>query len=484
MMIRLPDGEYVGIDGGTEVPSNYDPDQAPPSHASGRGYGTVALPGVVAALTEAHDEHGSLPLTEVMAPAIELATEGFALPARQADFLSELATVSDPQYEAAQEYFLQPDGTPYEAGDTLVQEDLAGVLEAIAQEGGSVFYEGWIADTIAEDMGDFGGFLTSEELAGYSAEDGVVVDGSYHDHDLYSLYDPSRGQVSIQALQMMEHFDMAECAPGAGWASIVHQAYRIGMDDRSLPPDEVTSREHAAERAQDITDHCDPDGADGSEAAGISTTTADPAEAISGDPTMTGPIGPSTEESGAEEASSHTTHLSTADPDGMAVTLTQTLGPANGSMVATEGLGFLYASTMGYAGSSPGARPSTNLTPMIVERDGELAYVLGAAGGARIVTAVLSTMARTIDQGLSFPEAVAAPRLHPTSDTAMRVEDDPAADVYWPEATLDGLDDLGYSMTGDTGDGMGRIHAVEYDADTEVFTGVADPRREGQASGS
>src|SRR5699024_12601953 len=124
----------------------------------------------------------------------------------------------------------------------------------------------------------------------------------------------------IPALQMMGHLDVAEGARGAGWASTVHQAYRIGMDGRSLPPDDATSREHAAELAQDITDHCDPDGADGSEAAGISTTTADPAEAISGDPTMTGPIGPSTEESGAEEASSHTTHLSTADPDGMAVT--------------------------------------------------------------------------------------------------------------------------------------------------------------------
>jgi gamma-glutamyltranspeptidase len=466
MMVRLPDGEYVALDGGTQVPADYDASQAPPSHEAGRGYGTIAVPGVVAALMDAHEAYGSLPMDAVMAPAIELATDGFALPARQANLLSEFALVDDPQYAAAQGYFLKADGSPYAAGDTLVQDDLAGVLAAIAESGSEVFYEGWIAEAIAADMAEFGGFVSAEELADYRTLDGVVVNGSYQGHDLYSMYNPARGQVTIQALQMMEHLDTGECASEEGWASVVHQAYRIGMADRNMGPELVTSPEHAEQRSADIINHCDPDVT----ASILNRTTA----------SMSWPY---MEEIDPEDESPDTTHLSTADPDGMAVTLTQTLGPGNGSMVATEGLGFLYASTMGYAGSTPGSRPSTNLTPMIVERDGELAYVLGAAGGGRIVTGVLLTLARMFDEDISLAEAMAAPRFHSTSDITMRVEFDPAAEVHWAPATLEGLQGYGYSVPTEPGSYYGRVHAVHYDADTGRFTGVADPRREGQSVG-
>ncbi|WP_166356069.1 gamma-glutamyltransferase [Phytoactinopolyspora limicola] len=497
MLIRLEDGEYVGIDGGTQVPIDYDPALAPPSHEAGRGYGAIATPGMVAALMQAHEEHGSMPLAEVMAPAIELAAEGFVLPPRQATNLVPFANVNDEQYAAAQRYFLRPDGTPYQAGDTLVQEDLASVLEAIANEGAGVFYDGWIADAIAADMEEFGGFVNSDELASYEALPSIVVDGSYHDYDLYSVYDPARGHVTIQALQMLEHFDMAQCAPGAGWLSMIHQAFRISMSDRGLDAgspeasaERLTSKEFAADRAQAISDHCDPDSGAGPLVApfgfepgagdgGVDSTEGDASQSEQDDAWRDWPY---IDDLDPDEESPDTTHLSTADPAGMAVTLTQTIGPGNGSMVATEGLGFLYASTMGYSSAAPGARNSTNLTPMIVERDGELAYVLGAAGGGRIPTAVLLTLARTFDQDLSFAEAMAAPRFHSTAMGTIRPEQDDRADVYWPQSTVDGLGDLGYSLVFEGGQNYGRVHGLHYDADTGVFTGVADPRREGQAA--
>ena len=126
----------------------------------------------------------------------------------------------------------------------------------------------------------------------------------------------------------------------------------------------------------------------------------------------------------------HTTHLSTADANGMFVSLTQTLGPNMGSKVVTPGLGFLYASTLGgYLGTmtQPGMRARSNICPFYVMKDGEVILVLGGAGGGMIPPAVVHAITRVIDFGLDLPQALAAPRVAGGSGGAFNAETSPFA---------------------------------------------------------
>ena len=181
------------------------------------------------------------------------------------------------------------------------------------------------------------------------------------------------------------------------------------------------------------------------------------------------------------EEFSHTTHLSVADGRGMVVALTQSLGPAMGAKVAAPGLGFVYAATMGYLGSlSPGDRPSSGQSPLIVLRDGDPAYVLGAAGGARIISAIVEVTSRVVDQQLSLSDAMAAPRFHATTNY-IRVEDRPGA--QFAPSDLADLRSFGFTVT-TSSSSFGLVHALAYDVATREWIGVADPRGSGAAMGT
>lgn len=117
-----------------------------------------------------HREHGSLPLAEVMAPAIAFAREGFRLLLQQ-EFFQAMGPLELAESEGGRRYFLKPDGSPYRAGDLLVQNDLANTLEQISMDGGESFYRGSIAETMARDFQANGGFVDAQDLADYEAED-------------------------------------------------------------------------------------------------------------------------------------------------------------------------------------------------------------------------------------------------------------------------------------------------------------------------
>jgi gamma-glutamyltranspeptidase/glutathione hydrolase len=178
----------------------------------------------------------------------------------------------------------------------------------------------------------------------------------------------------------------------------------------------------------------------------------------------------------------HTTHLSTADARGGAVALTQSNGPSMGSRVATPGLGFVYAATMGYLGrTAPGHRAPSSISPFMVLRDGKPVYVLGAAGARRIVTSIVEAVSRAIDRGLSLDRAVSAARIHPEGDSVL-VEVGPGRS--WQPADLDALRAAGLDIgTRSSGPYFGRIHGIFLDLATGELTGVADPRWDGSAAG-
>ncbi len=452
ILIRLPDGEVRGIDATTQAPMTYDPETAP---QAGYGYAVIGVPGAVAGLVRLQSEFGTLPLETVMGPAISFAGEGFAvLPAeaqRQAAGAEQVR-----EFEGTRRYYLNPDGEPHQAGERLTQEDLARTLTAISKTDGETFYRGEIARAMAVDLQAKGSPVTLESLGDYRAEDAHIVRGSCRGYELAGMNVPAAGAVAIEALQILENFDLSTMDP-AERAAHVGRALGLAFRDWQLQgPREVarqiTSKEFAAYRAGEM------------ELGG-------PMEMM---------MGPQAQN---HMEGSHTTHLSTADSQGMMVALTQTLGPNMGSKVATPGLGFLYASTLGgYLGEmQPGERARSFICPLMVLEDGEPVMVLGAAGGGMIPVAVVNTIVHFVDGGLPFPDAVAAPRIAPSGD-GFNMETHPGAG--WTEGAVEVVRGMGLEIRPIPREGaFGRLHAIRYDSETGLWTGVADPDWEGTALG-
>ena len=457
ILVRTPDGEVHGIDGTTQAPWDYNFETA--ARAS-FGYGVIGIPGVVAGLFRLHEEYGSLPLPEVMWSAIDYAENGFrVLPldaARQASAAEE--ALRFPGTAAA---YYKGDGSPYRPGEVLVQSDHAETLRKIMVGGRDVFYRGEIARAMAADFLANGGPIDLEDLEQYVAEDSRIVHGSYRGYDLIGMDVPAGGVLAIQALQVMEHFDPSSMTE-AEWFAITGQA--VGLARRELAvlgtdtaAVRATSKEWAAELARGLA-------APGREAARLGS-----------------PLPPLAD----PDLLSHTTHLSTADAEGMVVSLTQTLGPNMGSKVVTPGLGFLYASTLGGYLSTmtePGMRARSNICPLIVEKDGEVVLVLGAAGGGLIPPAVVHAVTRVIDFGMSLPQALEEPRVAGGAGSTLNAETSP--DIGWTEQELAQMRALGIEINETARSGaFGRVHGIQYEAESRTWIGAADPDWEGAARG-
>jgi gamma-glutamyltranspeptidase/glutathione hydrolase len=476
ILIHLADGEIRGIDATTQAPWTYDPKTAP---QASYGYPVIGVPGAVAGLVRLQSEFGTLPLETVMGPALQYALGGFSLLPREAARIAGAAEEAS-EFEGTRTYYLKPDGTPREAGDILVQTDLAKTLLLIAKTDGEAFYRGEIARRIAQDMEAHGGAVTLESLQDYRAEDGFIVQGSYRGYDLAGMYVPTAGAVAIEALHILENFDLG----GMGIAertALVGRALAHAFQDWQLqgPPEaaaRVTSKAFAAERASQIRAAMPGgDGPDLIKANGGSGSV----EGASPDPG--GPGSPYA----SHLSRSHTTHLSAADADGMMVALTQTLGPSMGSKVATPGLGFLYASTLGgYLGDmQPGERARSFICPFVVTKGGKPQLVLGAAGGSMIPVAVVNAIVHFVDGGLPFPEAVVAPRIAPGFGGGFSMETHPGAG--WSRDLVESVRAMGMEIREVPRESaFGRIHGIAFDVASATWVGVADPDWEGSALGA
>lgn len=451
LLIRTTDGQFAALDGWTEVPAGATTPLAGESDTV-LGYATIAVPGTVAALARALEQHGSFSLPTVMAPAIELAERGFPLHESEA---RRIAAVQNRlrHFPGSRAAFLQPNG-PLPPGVRFVQPDLARVLHAVAAGGAVAFYTGWIADSIDADMRRQGGLVRRADLERYQPDVARVVRGSYRGYELVGTYLPASGVSVIEALQILETFDLRGRVGSAEWVSLVAQALEASFEDRrasqGLPAEregaKLTSKAWARSRAGTIR----PDG-------------RLPAGDTAFDP-------------------SHTTHLSVIDRQGMVVALTQSLGPNLGSKVVTPGLGFLYAATMGYLDArAPGDRPFSSQAPVIVLRDNRPVYITGGGGGRRILSASVLVLSRLIDQRLRLADALAAPRFHPAGGRLVMEDRVGAA---WPAGVRERLAALGFALSSNRDGGyFARLHAIEWDAATGEYVGVADDRWTGAAAG-
>ncbi len=444
VLLRMTDGEVAAIDGTTEVPAAYE--GGPVADDDAFGPSTIAVPGTVAALAEAAAAHGTWPLARLLAPAESLARVGFPLAAAEAERIADDADDLR-TFPGSRRHFLRADGSPYGAGEVFRQPALARTLGVLAAEGPDAFYRGSLAQVMARELAEAGALVAASDLAAYRAERSPVVRGSYRGLELVGSYLPASGATTIEILQILDHFDLTGEVGSVRWAELLTQALLAGFEDRErvvTPPAEkarwLTSRERAGERAREIRDAPAP---------------------------PTGPDRPEPD---------HTTHLSVADRDGNVVAMTQSVGPSMGSKVASPELGFLYAATMEYLGAlEPGTRRHwSSQSPLFVLDEGRPVLVLGAAGGRRIISSIVATVSRFVDDGGAITRALEGPRLHPTASTLYLEARDGAR---WTPDQIDSIASLGYRVElRDAAPYFGRVNVVAWDAAAGEWVGAVDPR--------
>lgn len=428
MTLRLADGSAHFVDFRETAPAAARADMYLDAQGnvvperSTRGHLAVGVPGTVAGLELARTRWGSQPRRALLAPAAALAERGWVLGRRDAELLNEARTdfAADP---ASRAIFLHPSGQPWQAGQRLVQRDLARTLRAVASHGAGGFYGGAVGAAVARSSKQGGGLITQADLAAYTPRVLAPVRCSYRGLTVISAPPPSSGgAILCEMLNVLEGYPLAEW----GWHSArgVHvqlEAMRHAYLDRNSylgDPDFVAnplarllSKDYAAQIRAAID----------SKQAGDST------KLRPGTP----PHPPLDAQQGDTRGGEHTTHYSVIDRWGNAVAVTYTLNDWFGARVTAGGTGVLlnnemddftakpgvpnlYGLVQGAANAiAPGKRPLSSMSPTVVlGKDDQPLMVLGTPGGSRIITAVLQTMVNVVDHGMDIQEAVSAPRVH------------------------------------------------------------------------
>ncbi|HMG86836.1 MAG TPA: gamma-glutamyltransferase [Terracidiphilus sp.] len=423
LLLRTHDGNATFIDFREKAPLAATEAMYQDAHgniipgASVIGYRSIATPGSVAGLVYSEKKYGKLGLKRVMAPAIKLARDGFSLTPEEAHELTDHDLARFPESRA----LFQRGGTYYRAGETFQQPDLARTLERIAADPDD-FYHGKMAHELVDELKKGGALITLDDLAQYTVVERKPIIGTFHNYTIISAPPPSSGGVVlVSALNILESYDLASLGDrSADWIHMATEAYRRAYMDRSdylgdpdynhIPVAELTAKKYAeAWRTNILPDKASPS-ADLKRPEGF--------------------LPPAPTTAGQRHESPDTTHYSVVDAEGNAVSVTTTLNNSFGSHVTSESLGFLlndemddFASKMGVPNMfgliqgpanaiAPGKRPLSSMTPTIVLEDGELRYVLGSPGGARIITTVGNIFLSAAEGGLNIQEAVDAPRFH------------------------------------------------------------------------
>src|SRR5712691_11496180 len=428
MLIRMADGKTHFLDYREKAPAAATRDMYLDAQgnvipgASEIGYKAIGVPGSVAGMVYAEQKYGKLTLKKVMAPAIQLAREGYALTWEEAADLHDQYLAQFPESHRV----FQRGGDYYKPGEIFRQPDLARTLERIAEKPDD-FYHGALARELAAAMKKGGGLITADDLARYEVKEREPVRGTYRGYDVISAPPPSSGgTVLIESLNILAGYDLGKM--GDRSAQSIHyttEAFRRAFFDRAefmgdpdfskIPVAQLIDKRYAAAWRESINPAH----------ASASTDLKRPQIFSQLEQYATAHPQPATiREPG------HTTHYSVVDPAGNAVSVTTTLNDDFGARVTAEGLGFLlndemddfaakqgvpniYGLIQGPANAiGPGKRPLSAMTPTIVLKDGKPFLILGSPGGPRIITTVANILMSVIDYGMNIQEAVNAPRFH------------------------------------------------------------------------
>ncbi|MEX5558935.1 gamma-glutamyltransferase [Pseudomonas rhodesiae] len=415
MTVQLADGRKTFLDFREKAPlaatadMYLDKDGNVVEGLSAKGHLAVGVPGTVSGMELALSKYGTLKRAQVIAPAIKLAENGFALEQGDIDLL-HTATGEFAKDKDLRGIFLH-NGQPLRVGQKLVQKDLARTLKEISARGSDGFYKGWVAKALVDSSQAGKGIITQADLDKYKTRELAPIECDYRGYHVVSAPPPSSGGVVIcQIMNILEGYPMADL--GYHSAQGLHyqiEAMRHAYVDRNSylgdpdfvqnPIDHLLDKDYAAKLRAAI----EPQKAGDSQA-----------------------IKPGV----APHEGNNTTHYSIVDKWGNAVSVTYTLNDWFGAGVMASKTGVIlndemddftvkvgvpnmYGLVQGEANAiAPGKAPLSSMSPTIVTKDGKAVMVVGTPGGSRIITATLLTILNVIDYKMNIQEAVDAPRFH------------------------------------------------------------------------
>lgn len=421
----------------------------------------VAVPGDVKGLLYALDTWGTLSRGAVMAPAIEMAEDGFTVSHITSRDIKD-AYRAIIRYDSTMAIYLDEDGMPYEAGDVITNPDLARTLFLIADQGEEVFYRGEIAEKIVAAVQADGGCLTLEDFADYDIHVTEPVHGTYRGYDIYSSNLPSSGgTIIIEMLNILENFDVGSLDPESpAYFHLLSEVMKLCYADRAkymgdpeyvdVPVTGLTDKAYARALA-DVID------LNRSQTYGA------------GDPW---PF-----------ESDSTTSYSILDAAGNMVVVTKTVDATFASALVAEGTGILLNDTLYDFSTDPDSpnvvagnkRPLSSMSPTLVVKDGQPVLALGAPGATRIISGVMQVITKVIDHGMDVQDAIDAVRMHDDFGTLIlerRVGED----------VIDALRSMGHEVNAsEVWFTFPCVQAVAR-LDDGTLRGAADPRRDGKAA--
>lgn len=476
MVAHLADGKQLAIDFRETAPAKafrdmyLDSGGNPLMEKSQLGHLAAGVPGTVAGLFSAHT-YARLPFSELIQPAIDLASNGFSITEAEARQLNEAreefitANTSLPVYVK---------NSPWKAGDTLIQKDLAETLIRIRDNGAAGFYEGKTAGLIIAEMKRGNGLIAPDDLKNYKAIERTPVVFNYKEHTIVTMPLPASGGILLP--QMMK---MAELFPLKSYGfqtpktvQLMTEIERLAYADRAeflgdpdfykIPVNQLIADEYIRSRTALIPQ----------DSAGKSETTRH------GQPKI---------------EKEETTHLCVTDKDGNAVAVTTTLNGSFGSKTVVAGAGFLLNNEMddfsvkpgvpnmyGAVGAEanaiePGKRMLSSMTPTLVLKNNKPVIITGTPGGTTIITSVFQTLLNLLEFGLTPDQAVNLPKFH-----HQWLPDEVFLENNFPEETTTALKKMGYKIA--FRGAIGRTELIVIDKAGNLIA-VGDKRGDDAVSG-
>ena len=436
----------------------------------------VGVPGTVALYKTAHDQYGKLPWATLFEPAIRLATEGFEVSPRFANYLPMMQQRGRLHRNPDTAEYFYPGGQPLQAGDLLKNPEYANTLTRIINEGPDAFYRGEIAEQIvaAARAEPAPGTLTMQDMASYRVAQREVICGDFRDMDICTTSPPSSGGAQIMIAALYDYLLSENASQEQRIAAFV-DAQRLAYADRDQyfgDPDEVDIP---------LQDLLDPQyleyRATERFAPGAMPSAGDPGLVLRGVPVAARFAADTTDESAG------TSHLSIIDSEGNAVSMTMTVESIFGSQRWAAGFVLNnqmtdFARAVPADGSrpanaiAPGRRPRSSMSPtMVFDSDGDILMITGSPGGNSIPAYVAKTILGVLDWGLSAKEAVDFPNIVARGETVrVEVGVDPG-----PGIAAD-LQARGYNVQQSQGENSG-LHIIV--VTENGLDGAADMRREG-----
>lgn len=429
-------------------------------------YLSSAVPGTVAGLSLALEKFGSMPLKELLQPAIKFAQDGVPVSLISSTYLE--AIKDRLQTNAASRAIFMPNNHLLKFGEALIQADLAKTLQRIANNGPQEFYSGQTAQMIVADMQKYGGIISLADLKNYRAQIMEPVRGTYRGYTIFSAPPPSSGGITlIEMLNILENYHFnPDTQNSAQNLHLLIETMNLAYNDRNnylgdpkfvTIPQKLLQKDYAKQLFDTINF------AYHTPATNISKVEYTPPEGT------------------------NTTHFTVIDKDGNIVSNTYTLNSAYGNALVVNGAGFLMNNEMAdfniKAGSknlygliegdnnqiAPNKQPLSSMTPTILlnQKSGSL-LSLGTPGGSRIITNILQNIVNIIDFNKNIATACALPKIH---------------SQLWPDSTLfeDGisidtleiLHNKGHELI--QGKALGSLQAAEIAND--YYFAYSDPRK-------